>query len=77
MAVKRCENCGAMIHFKKTRKGKIMPVDIYPVWYVPENKGRINILDEYGDIVRGRLAEPSEPGVKRGYTPHFGSCRGR
>jgi hypothetical protein len=71
-----CQNCGMMIVFERTARGKQMPVDTPGVWYKPDTYGRDTFLNDRGHIVKGWTLDDKTDGAQFGHKPHFISCKG-
>lgn len=71
-----CRGCGKEIAFIKTVKGKIMPVDPEPMYFIPSGGPNTYVMID-GSVQRGR-----EPGIGDGepwigYRSHFATCPAR
>jgi len=64
-----------MIKFERTINNKQMPVDTPSVFYIPDKSGADNILNEDGEIVKGRIIAEKQEGYRVGSRPHFGTCK--
>lgn len=73
MKTSACWGCGKPIGFLKTVKGKTMPVDPEPMYFVAAG-GPNTYVTEDGSVVRGREPGPGESGVRIGYRSHFATC---
>lgn len=68
-----CRGCGKEIAFIKTVKGKTMPVDPEPMYFIPSGGPNTYVMID-GSVQRGR-----EPGIGDGepwigYRSHFATC---
>lgn len=74
----KCRGCGAEIAFIKTMKGKSMPVDPEPIYFIPRaDFDRFVMID--GTVEEGQAAEMTAEGkasacTKIGYRSHFSTC---
>lgn len=75
----KCKLCGAEITWIRTRKGKLMPVNVAPVNVVPLRHGKRTYISETGDVFRGD-DKPDQTDllfdslIVKGYEVHFGTC---
>lgn len=74
--VRNCKRCGAPITFIRTKKGKAMPCDAYPIPYRKEDDGPENIMTPQGELVRGSWVDSGE-NDGMGYRPHWAKCQVR
>lgn len=70
-----CRGCGADIAFIKTTAGKSMPVDPFPISFVPEGGPNTYVMMD-GTVKRGREPKRDEDQVvtQIGYRSHFATC---
>ena len=69
-----CRGCGKEIAFIRTVKGKSMPVDPEPVYFIPAGGPNTYVMID-GSIRRGR--EPKQADRESsmiGYRSHFATC---
>ena len=75
-----CRGCGADIAFIRTTAGKSMPVDPFPISFVPEGGPNTYVMMD-GTVKRGREPKRDEDQVVTmiGYRSQIGraSCRER
>lgn len=69
-----CRGCGKEIMFIKTEKGKTMPVDPKPVYFIPDERGSETYVMPGGKIERGREANIADGDSSIGYISHFSTC---
>lgn len=72
----RCKGCNAPIKWVKTKKGKTIPVNPWPLFVVPNPKGADTVVRENGQTVTGDSVEVGTPGAVVGYIAHFATCPG-
>lgn len=74
----RCKICGEPIQFFRTPKGKSLPVDWEPVYYIPDPEGDQLLVHPDGTTARGWKAGDAADGqnVMLGFISHFASCPG-
>lgn len=74
----RCKYCGARIDWIRTRKGKNMPVEYYPVMVMPHRGTETFITDE-GEVITGKRTLPGAVGGGNvaAYVPHWAGCTAR
>lgn len=72
----KCRACGHIIQFVRTKNGKSMPVDGFPVYVEPFAKGTL-YYKENGEAVRGYLVAKDAAGAVQVYEPHFYTCEKR
>ena len=76
----KCRGCGEEIHFVKSHKGKMIPVngDEPETFCLQENvpgEPQIVVVLENGYTIRGRSVPSRESGtVVRGWISHFATC---
>ena len=70
----RCRVCGKRIAFIETVKGKRMPVDRYPVPFVPDVNGRDKYVMDDGGVITGAVPSPGDKDIHYGWISHFASC---
>lgn len=70
----KCSRCGKSIEFVHTSKGKTMPVNAKPVWGVQNERGNMNIITIYGNMVRVDEVKEGTEGAIKGWVPHFKAC---
>lgn len=69
-----CRACGKTIGFIKTVKGKTMPVDPEPVYFLPDvTKSRKYVLPD-GKVVTGADCGEDNEDAWIGYVSHFATC---
>lgn len=69
----KCRECGRIITFIKTKKGKNMPVDSFSVSVMPYEKGALYYKDN-GEAVRGYLCDKGTQGAVTAHEPHWYTC---
>lgn len=74
--VTQCRGCGAEIAFIKTEKGKSMPVDPDPLYFIPCGGPNTYVMID-GSIKRGREPGTGDGQAWIGYRSHFVSCPAR
>lgn len=73
----KCKICGEPIQWFRTPKGKRMPVDWEPMYYIPDPNGDQLLVLPDGTTDRGwQAGDAAETGVKLGFISHFASCPG-
>lgn len=70
-----CRNCGQLIGFIRTEKGRLMPVDPEIIPYM--EGGDQKLINEYGRVVACHFPESGETADGNGYMPHFATCKAR
>jgi len=70
-----CKNCGQVITFERTSKGKSMPVDAPSVFYHPDRNGKHTVLNADGEIEKGWILSDIADGASIGHRPHFITCK--
>lgn len=75
----KCKVCGAEIKWIKTRKGKLMPVNVPPLEIVPARNGKRTYISDAGDVFHGdekqdQTALLFDNQTVKGYEVHFGTC---
>ena len=70
-----CRDCGQMIIFIKTPKGKNMPCETPGVHYTPHETAKTLIADFDGNLRRGYVIDDPVDGSLYGYIPHWGNCK--
>ena len=70
-----CRGCGADIAFIRTTAGKSIPVDPFPISFVPEGGPNTYVMMD-GNVKRGREPKRDEDQVvtQIGYRSHFATC---
>ena len=69
-----CRGCGKEIAFIKTEKGKTMPVDPEPMYFIPGGGPNTYVMLD-GSIQRGRETEQGDrEKAWIGYRSHFANC---
>lgn len=68
-----CRGCGAEIAFIKTVKGKTMPVDPEPMYFIPAGGPNTYVMID-GSIQRGREPQVGEGKAWVGYRSHWATC---
>lgn len=70
----KCKACGASIEFISTPTGKKLPVDAFPVNYIP-GKGHGKFVDKDGIVHSGtQVGDSCEYGYFIGHVPHWATC---
>lgn len=76
MKTTSCKGCGRPIGFVKTPAGKHLPVNPRPIYFEPDPKGDLWLVNYRGEIVRCYEIQP--PGIYDphtvGYMPHWPTC---
>lgn len=71
----RCKSCGREIAWIRLTTGKLMPVDVAPVYYEDRRDGAAVIVTEDGRVSCGHTEAVAVIGSKvRGYMSHFATC---
>ncbi len=71
-----CRACGAEIFWRKTKKGKLLPLDVKPIAYKENPEGKDLLFDINGDAIRCDIVE-REPGkypTGMAYKSHWATC---
>ncbi|MCC8079242.1 MAG: hypothetical protein LIO57_04160 [Oscillospiraceae bacterium] len=70
-----CTKCGAAIVWIKTVKGKPMPCDATPVYYIQKPRaGTKRIVTPNGEVIACELTEDPCKATGTGFVPHWSSC---
>ena len=72
----RCKVCGEPIQWIRTMRGRRMPVDWEPFYYIPDPEGDQTIVLPDGTTVRGWRAGDEAKIYSVGYISHFAHCPG-
>lgn len=68
----KCQFCNNEILWKKTRFGKMIPVEIASFNVLPSDEEEIIILNDYGEIVKGKIVgDANEQGYYVGHELHY------
>ena len=70
----RCRVCGKRIAFVETSRGKRMPVDRYPVKFVPDVNGKNKYVLDDGTVISGAVPSREDKDIHTGWISHFASC---
>ncbi|MEL6179918.1 MAG: hypothetical protein AAFS10_13250 [Myxococcota bacterium] len=78
----KCRSCGAPIEWRKTPKGKLIPVDAKTYHTLPvkvaESLGmggeRRTLVTKTGIVVPGTVVPEGTPGAVEGQESHFATC---
>ena len=69
----KCRACQQEIAFIKTVKGKSMPVNPEPVYFVPAGGPNTYVMIT-GEVERGREPAYADKDTRIGYISHFATC---
>ncbi len=70
----KCRKCGRQIAFIPGSHGSYIPVEPRPIWYRPNVRSTITVLNADGAYIRADDVAASAEGALKGWMPHWPKC---